>query len=657
MGRGHHGVGPPEPVVDVGRTPAVVRLGVRGDVPHLPVAVVVPVHPVVISRIDDVRVLGIHRDVTVFAPADGVPVLDADAAEIRADGDGDRRVVLLRGVEPVGRLVVGGHMVHLRRRLIEQTRPRAAAVEAHRAAAVAPVDHPQGIRGVDPQVVVIRVRREHALEGFAAVRRFPEEDVEDEDRVLIAGAGDDVVVVPRTLEEVGVLVHADPRLPRVIGAEDPLLPARRVDDRPQAIGVPWRDGDPDPSLEAGRETGVVGQFGPGVAAVRALEESGAGARAAEAPGEAPQFQERRVQDVGIRGVEDEVDRPRVLVPVQDLLPRRAAIARPVDAACLARAPRVAERGHPGDVGVLRMYAHPGDLERLREPEVPPARAPVVGAVDAVAVRGVAADAGLAHADVDDVGVGAADLDGPDGARAEVAVGDVAPVRPAVLRLPDAAARAALVEDEIVRGVAGHAEHAAAARGSDRAPVEEIEPTIADGLRVCARRRRSTEQRQREQGPYDSGHRSGRILRESSIAAEPRILRSAHAPYSVGGWRVVEDACRRPMCDRCDPEPVRIVCHGDAAPRTGAGADGNRESEFDASENDGQAKRRDELCFRAPLEPAPIGARARRGLARRVGARARRPPRLGLRDDPGESPHRRRLRTLRIYRGAPAGTDH
>ena len=399
-------------------------------------------------------------------------------------------------------------MVHLRRRLVEKTRPREAAVEAHRGAAVAPVDHPPGIRGIDPQVVVIRVRREHALEGFAAVRRLPEEDVEDEDRVLVAGVRDDVVVVPRALQEVGVFVHARPRLSRVVGAEDPLRSARRVDDRPQTTGVPWRDGDPDPSLETGRETGVVGQLGPRVAAVRALEESGAGARAAEAPGEAPQFQERRVQDVGVRGIEDEIDRAGVLVPVEDLLPGHAAVTRAVDAARLARAPGVAERRRPRDVGVLGMYAHAGDLERLRKPEVPPARAPVIGAVDAIAVRGVAADARLTHADVDDFGVGRADLDSSDGARAEVAVGDVPPVRPAIPGLPDSAAGDALVEDEIVRGVAGHAEHAAAAGRSDRAPFEEIEPSVVDGLGVCAGGRGSAEQRQREQGPCDSGRRSG-----------------------------------------------------------------------------------------------------------------------------------------------------
>ena len=75
----------------------------------------------------------------------------------------------------------------------------------------------------------------------------------------------------------------------------------------------------------------------------------------------------------------------------------------------------------------------------READVRPRLAGVGGLVDAVARHDVAADARLAHADEDDVGVRLGDRDRADRRAVDLAVGDRRPRAAAVGRLPQAAA--------------------------------------------------------------------------------------------------------------------------------------------------------------------------------------------------------------------------
>ena len=77
---------------------------------------------------------------------------------------------------------------------------------------------------------------------------------------------------------------------------------------------------------------------------------------------------------------------------------------------------------------------------------------------------------------------------PTEARLEEAVGDVLPVRAAVGRLPDAAARRAEVEDLLVDGIAGDGDDAPAAERPDQAPFERVEErgiALPAGLRCAA----------------------------------------------------------------------------------------------------------------------------------------------------------------------------
>src|SRR6267378_5572840 len=102
-----------------------------------------------------------------------------------------------------------------------------------------------------------------------------------------------------------------------------------------------------------------------------------------------------------------------VIHVERLGPRATAVGRAVDAAGIALPVYVALRGEQHDVGVLRVHQHGRDLFCSVETQVLPCATGVAGLVDAVAL-GDAARNQVAHADIDDVGVGGCHGDGADG---------------------------------------------------------------------------------------------------------------------------------------------------------------------------------------------------------------------------------------------------
>ena len=153
----------------------------------------------------------------------------------------------------------------------------------------------------------------------------------------------------------------------------------------------------------------------------------------------------------------------------DALPAVAAVGRAEDAPLLARHPVFPERRDVDNGRIGRMDADLGDPVRVAEPDVLPGGARVAAAVDAVAGQDVAADAGFAGADEDEVGVGFGDRDGADRGRGDLEVGDGVPVLAAVGGLPEAAAGGA--EVGLVRAPldAGDRDRAAAAVRPEVAP--------------------------------------------------------------------------------------------------------------------------------------------------------------------------------------------
>ena len=161
--------------------------------------------------------------------------------------------------------------------------------------------------------------------------------------------------------------------------------------------------------------------------------------------------------------------PVSAIRVEDLLPRLPAVPRAIDAALRVRAEGLAQDGRVGDVGVCRVDDHRADLAVLL-PHVLPRLAGVGGLVDAVSLCDVAADVGLAGADVDDVRVGRRHRDRADRAR-RLVVEDRLPPDPAVRGLPHPARGRGRVVRERIAGHAGHPRDAPARRRADQPVLE------------------------------------------------------------------------------------------------------------------------------------------------------------------------------------------
>ena len=478
MGGDDDGIGPGEALRVLAGAVATHRLRPGGDEAHLVDAVVVALQRVAAAGggadgadVDDLRVVGADDDVAALAAAGEVAVAPGDAGVVDAAGHGQAGVVLLRAVDVVRIPGVGGEVIELGGRLVEDRRPGGAAVDGDVGAAVVALDHAAGIRGVDPEVVVVAVRGGDLGEGLAAVAALPELEVVDVDRVGVPRVGGEVDVVPGAGDQVLLVGDFLPVVAVVVGAVEAAL-LGVLDQGPDAAGPGRRGGDADLAQGAGGQVGAAADVLPGLAAVDAAPEAAAGAAAADLPEGAVGLPGGRIEEAGIGLVDGEVDGAGFVADGEDVPPGGAAVVALEDAALRVRPEGVAEGGHPDDVRVVGVDADLADLAGLAQAGVAPGAAGVGAAVDAVAVGDVGADGRLAGAGVDHVGVGRGDGQRSHRGGGEEAVGDGAPVRAAVGRLPDAAGHRAEVVGRRVVGDAGDGDHAATAERADAPPLEQ-----------------------------------------------------------------------------------------------------------------------------------------------------------------------------------------
>ncbi len=168
--------------------------------------------------IDDVRIARIGNDVAAFAAADSVPIAGENRAVIAARADADGRVVLLRAVDAILKIVVGGDVIELRGGLVVLRGPVLAAVDTDGGAAVVAIDHAIGVVGIDPESVMIAVRRVDAFERFAAIVRTVQAGVGDVHAVDVFGIGPNVREIPGALREAVVVGDKRPVHAAVVAA-------------------------------------------------------------------------------------------------------------------------------------------------------------------------------------------------------------------------------------------------------------------------------------------------------------------------------------------------------------------------------------------------------------------------------------------------------
>ena len=447
-----------------------------------------PVHAeqVAALRLGDhhVRVGRVHHREEAVARAHVVPVARANPLVRPGVRRRAPRTVVLQAAAHVIRVLhVHADLVELGDRQVAELVPVVGAVPAHRHAAVAAQDQVVRVRRVDPQRVVVQVhagrrvgsevapsvgRPVHA--GTAQVHALGVVGVHPYLAVIHGTIVGRAQVLPR-LAPVGGAVDAVLALALGRPAAEPLPRRARIgfDQREDHVAVAPVDGQPDPPLVALRQS--VGQLGPGVAAVGCAVDAAAGSAAVEAPGAPSALVRGREERARVRQVHDQVDGAGVVVDVQDLLPRVAAVGRAVDAPLRVGAPQVADRRHVRHVRVPGVDLNARDVVRVGQPQVRPRAPGVGGAVDAGAPRRALPVLRLARADPDDVGVRRRHRHVAHRGRRFV-LEDVLEGDAGVLRLPHAAAGGADVEDARVRLDHGQVRHAPAHdRGTDRAELE------------------------------------------------------------------------------------------------------------------------------------------------------------------------------------------
>src|SRR5262249_38480579 len=126
-------------------------------------------NPAMRAAINDVRILGIDREMARFAAGGWFPIALANAAAIAAAQNPHRRVVLLRAIDAIRKVIVGGHPVKLRGRLVVISCPVCTRVKGNLSAAVIADDYAGRLCWIEPEIMMIAMRGTYRLKSFAAI--------------------------------------------------------------------------------------------------------------------------------------------------------------------------------------------------------------------------------------------------------------------------------------------------------------------------------------------------------------------------------------------------------------------------------------------------------------------------------------------------------
>ncbi len=147
------------------------------------------------------------------------------------------------------------------------------------------------------------------------------------------------------------------------------------------------------------------QFFPGCAAVDGTVKAASGPAAVETPRSSPRLPQCREQDVGIAGIEHDVDATGLGVLIEHLLPGLAAILRAENAALFVVGKGMSERRDEGNVRILGIHREPPDGVRVGKANKLPGFTSVNRFVHSVAADNVAANACFSRSHINDVRIG------------------------------------------------------------------------------------------------------------------------------------------------------------------------------------------------------------------------------------------------------------
>ncbi len=329
------------------------------------------------AGVDDVRVerIGEHRP--PFPAVDRVPVEHRDRAVVAAAARADCAGILLRGVHPVGKTVVRGHVVDLLGALVVPRAPGGAAVKRDHQTLVVPEEHPLAVGGVDPELlgIVTAGSALEAGEGLAAVGRPVARGAHGVDDVGILWIDVDAAVVAAlTVADPAVIGrHLAPGGAAVIRSVE-----ATVGNEVEALCIGAQGHRNRRASGQSRQSGGA-EFVPGHAIVGRLVDRRAGAGRVRTRGEGELWRPQPVLRVVRRrivphaGREDHV---RHVVGAGQLVdaggtvdgqrpvPGLAAVAAAEDPTRVVQGERVTQRADHHDVRVVRVHEHGLNVPRL-----------------------------------------------------------------------------------------------------------------------------------------------------------------------------------------------------------------------------------------------------------------------------------------------------
>ena len=371
-------------------------------------------------------------------------------------------------------LVVRHHMIKLRGGLVEDARPRMTTIVGDARAAVVALDQAIRVVWVDPQAVVVAVRRGNRLKALAAVDGLPAVEGEHPDGVRVLRVGIDVHVVPRAPTQVRVVANSLPGIAVVIGTEERAV--FRLHQCPHPPCLRGGRGDTDLPQNAFRQARVAADVGPGITTVERAPDTAVLTAATGGMGIALPLPDGGVEHAGVGRVHRDIVRTGAVAFEEDVLPRGPAVTRAIHAPVGVRSPRMTERRDVGGVGIVGMHEDITDMARGGKADICPGASAVSGLIHAVTMRDIAADRRFARTGIDHIGIGGGNGERAHRSRLKEPVRDIGPVGAAVCGLPDPACRPAKVECRYVRGMTGNRDHTPTPVRSDAPPFQRTEKT-------------------------------------------------------------------------------------------------------------------------------------------------------------------------------------
>ena len=363
------------------------------------------------------------------------------------------------------------------------------------------------MRWIDPQAVVVSVRRANEFERASAVRRACNARIQHVHGVHVLRVRKNVMEIPGALRKAMIRIDQLPALAGILAAVDAAL--FRFDNRVNAVAIRAGNRNANAPKNSARQPLTIQPL-PGGAIVAGFIQPAPRPAAGQAPWRALRLPERREQNVRIIRIEHQIDRSGFVVLEQHFLPSLSAVVRTKHPAHLIRTVGVPQRRNVHDVRILRIHDNLRDMSRVFQPDVRPGLSAIHGFVHSIAVRNISANARFARAHVNHVRIRRRHCDRTHGHDPGL-VRHRRPRDPAVRRFPGTARHGPEIIGLGIARHAGYREGAPATKWAHLAPFHPLECVFVECLRMQRNNRQSKKARDQQhyavnRKPLEATHR-------------------------------------------------------------------------------------------------------------------------------------------------------